>query len=483
MIAPARPTSWRAAQGLRARRRPALLDEVTGLVEWPVPLLGAIDAAFLALPPEVLVTTMRTQPEIPGAAHDGRRAGAALRRRRQHRGQRRRARDRRRQRARAARPPVGRRFFWDQDRKAPLESRLPALERIVFHAELGTLGATRRAAGGAGRCARAATCPSADRALAERAALLAKADLVTGMVGEFPELQGIMGGYYARAQGEPAAVADAIREHYAPKGPDDRCPTRARTASPWRWPTSSTRWSASSPSARSRPARRTRSRCAAPALGIIRLILENRPAPAAATGAFAAGARRLRRAAAERRRRCGAPRSCSAFFADRLKVQLRDRGVRHDLIDAVVRGRRRGRSGPPARPGRGAARVPRHRGRRQPAGRLPPRQQHRRASRRRRTAGATTAQPGRRARWSSRPRSRRCYAALGDAPGGDRSRRLGARGLSRGAMAALAALRAPVDAFFDAVTVNVGGTGAAREPSAACSARSAPAWARSPISR
>ena len=164
-------------------------------------------------------------------------------------------------------------FFWDQDRKVSLESRLPALDRMVFHAKLGTQGErVERLVALAG--ALVPYVPGADRTLAERAALLAKADLVTGMVGEFPELQGVMGGYYARRRASRAAVAAAIRDHYAPKGPDDRCPT-APAASPWRWPTSSTRWSASSPPASARPAPRTRSRCAAPALGVIRLIFEN----------------------------------------------------------------------------------------------------------------------------------------------------------------------------------------------------------------
>jgi hypothetical protein len=98
---------------------------------------------------------------------------------------------------------------------------------------------------------------------AERAAVLAKADLVTDMVGEFPELQGIMGRYYALHDGEPAAVADAIEDHYKPRFAGDELPRGSRPV-PWPWPTSSMRWSASSASASSRPATRTPSPCAAP---------------------------------------------------------------------------------------------------------------------------------------------------------------------------------------------------------------------------
>src|SRR3546814_619399 len=116
------------------------------------------------------------------------------------------------------------RFFWDQDRKQKLESRVPALKDIVFHAKLGTVAEK------VGRIQVLAAelseyIPGAGRDAARSAALLAKADLVTGMVGEFPELQGIMGRYYALHDGEKKAVADAIAEHYAPLGPNDRCPS------------------------------------------------------------------------------------------------------------------------------------------------------------------------------------------------------------------------------------------------------------------
>ena len=116
------------------------------------------------------------------------------------------------------------RHFWDLDRKAPLESRVPLLDDITFHAKLGSQGErVRRLKHLAEHIAHQV---QAGPALAARAAELAKADLVTGMVGEFPELQGVMGRYYALHDGEPHEVADAIRDHYAPKGPADAVPVR-----------------------------------------------------------------------------------------------------------------------------------------------------------------------------------------------------------------------------------------------------------------
>jgi glycyl-tRNA synthetase beta chain len=204
---------------------PGLLDEVAGLVEWPVPLLGRIDPAYMDLPPEVMQVSMRvnqryfTLRQTDGSAapwfgfvanieaDDG---GAAIV-----------AGNERVLRARFA----DARHFWDLDRRARLADRVPALDDITFHAKLGTQGervARLR------RLARSiAPLVGADAGRAERAAELAKADLVTGMVGEFPELQGVMGRYYALHDREPAEVADAIRDHYAPKGPNDAIPAGA----------------------------------------------------------------------------------------------------------------------------------------------------------------------------------------------------------------------------------------------------------------
>jgi glycyl-tRNA synthetase beta chain len=202
---------------------PGLLDEVTGLVEWPVPFLGKIDATFMDLPPEVRQVSMRVNQRYFAFRHaDGSAApyfavvanidpadgGAATI-----------AGNERVLRARFA----DARHFWDLDRKARLESRVPLLDHITFHARLGSQGErVRRLERLAEEIAPAV---GAGPALARDAARLAKADLVTGMVGEFPELQGVMGRYYALHDGEDPLIANAIRDHYAPKGPADAVPT------------------------------------------------------------------------------------------------------------------------------------------------------------------------------------------------------------------------------------------------------------------
>ncbi len=308
------------------RPDPGLLDEVTGLVEWPVVLAGTIDAEFMALPQEVLVTSMRAHQKYFACVDEGgtlaphfllvanmrtRDQGAAIV-----------AGNERVLRARLS----DARFFWDQDRKMPLAARVPKLAERVFHAELGSV------LDKAGRMMRLADTialdvPGADAAAARRAAELAKADLSTGMVGEFPELQGVMGRYYARHDDEPAEVAAAIAEHYAPLGPNDRCPTA---------PTSVVVALADkidtlagffaigeTPTGSKDPFALRRA-----ALGVIRIILENKlrlPLRAMFEAAFDIGGRK------------GSNPSDTLleFFADRLKVHLRERGVRHDLIAAV----------------------------------------------------------------------------------------------------------------------------------------------------
>jgi glycyl-tRNA synthetase beta chain len=216
-------TALAAAEGLEVVPDEALIAEVAGLVEWPVPLLGRIDDAFMDLPPEVMRTTMRVnqryfalrKPDGTAAprfalvaniaAPDG---GAAII-----------AGNERVLRARLA----DARFFWDLDRKQKLESFLPKLDSVVFHAKLGTQGQrVQRLENLAGLIAEKL---GADAALAPRAAHLAKADLASGMVGEFPELQGVMGRYYALGQGEDARVAEAIAAHYRPAGAGDAVPT------------------------------------------------------------------------------------------------------------------------------------------------------------------------------------------------------------------------------------------------------------------
>ncbi|NKC29931.1 glycine--tRNA ligase subunit beta [Falsiroseomonas selenitidurans] len=211
-----------AGQGVAVVPDRGLLEEVAGLVEWPVPLLGRIDDAFMDLPPELMRTTMRvnqryfslTKPDGGAApffglvaniaATDG---GATLI-----------AGNERVLRARLS----DARFFWDQDRRQKLEEFLPKLETVVFHAKLGTQG--QRVAR-IERLARwLAPHVGADPALAARAAKLAKADLASGLVGEFPELQGTIGRYYALHQGEDPRVAEAIGTQYRPLGPGDAVP-------------------------------------------------------------------------------------------------------------------------------------------------------------------------------------------------------------------------------------------------------------------
>ena len=213
-----------AEAGLVLDDQPRLLDEVAGLVEWPVPMIGGFDPAFMEIPHEVIVTEMtQHQRYFPLREKDGALAprfvfaanmeggdgGAVVRAGNE--------------RVLTARLSDGR-HFWDMDRKQTLESRVPDLEKVVFHARLGTVAerVTRME-----RLAEhlAEFIPGCDPGLAKRAAHLAKADLTSEMVGEFPELQGVMGAYYARHDGEDAAVAQAIAEHYSPQGPSDACPT------------------------------------------------------------------------------------------------------------------------------------------------------------------------------------------------------------------------------------------------------------------
>jgi len=220
-----------AAEGLEVVPDRGLLAEVAGLVEWPVPLLGRIDDAFMDLPPEVMRTTMRVNQRYfalrhpgghPGGHPDGRAAarfaivanieatdgGAAIV-----------GGNERVLRARLS----DARFFWDLDLRRPLESFLPKLDAAVFHAKLGTQGDRVRRLE---RLARhLAPAVGADPDLAARAARLAKADLASGMVGEFPELQGVMGRDYALRGGEDPRVAEAIGAHYRPLGPGDAVPS------------------------------------------------------------------------------------------------------------------------------------------------------------------------------------------------------------------------------------------------------------------
>lgn len=312
--------------GLKCREDPDLLEEIAGLVEWPVVLMGTIDDRFMTLPPEVLVTTMRIhQKYFVCEDADGHLANrfvmtanmtgcddTII------------AGNERVLRARLA----DARFFWDVDRRVSLASRAPTLKERVFHARLGTLDdkADRMQALAT---ALAAFVPGADRDKVRSAARLAKCDLSTGMVGEFPELQGTMGRYYALNDDESTEVADAIAEHYAPAGPADTCPVLPVSICValadkidslvgffgiGEKPTGS-----KDPFALRRAA-----------LGVIRLIVENRLRLPLATCLTSATA--LYEGAFDVR---DDTFGLLAFFADRLKVHLREQGVRHDLVDAV----------------------------------------------------------------------------------------------------------------------------------------------------
>ncbi len=201
-----------------------LLDEVTALVEWPVVYVAGFDAEFLSVPQECLILTMRTnQKYFPLFDQSGKLTEKFLVVSNMQvadptniiEGNK-----------RVVRPRLAdARFFYDQDRKARLETRVPGLSKVVYHNKLGTqLERVERVQLLAGKIARLLGADSLQIEHAQRAAWLAKADLLTGMVGEFPELQGVMGRYYALHDDEPAVVADAIAEHYLPRFAGDRLP-------------------------------------------------------------------------------------------------------------------------------------------------------------------------------------------------------------------------------------------------------------------
>ncbi|PWC85374.1 glycyl-tRNA synthetase subunit beta [Azospirillum sp. TSH100] len=317
------------AQGLTLSPDDALLEEVAGLVEWPVVLMGGIDESFMDVPSEVLITSMRTHqkyfavldaegrmaPRFIVVANtetlDGGKAVVAG--------------NERVLRARLS----DAKFFWDQDRKTKLEARVPALEKITFHAKLGTVAEkVTRVQLLAAEIARAI---GADSDAASRAALLCKADLVTEVVGEFPEVQGIMGRYYALGQGESADVANAIADHYKPLGPSDSCPTGPVSVSVALADKIDTLVGFfaidEKPTGSKDPYALRRA-----ALGVIRLVLEN---------GLRVKLGEIFTAAYSAYKVSGFAPAGSvggdlmSFFADRLKVVLREQGVRHDLVDAV----------------------------------------------------------------------------------------------------------------------------------------------------
>ena len=300
------------ARGLELVEDEGLLEEVSGLAEWPVPVLGDMDPAFLSLPPEVIRTSMRTHQKYFAVrdpktgvlaphfltvanieASDGGieiAAGNA--------------------RVLSARLDDAR-FFWDEDIKVGFEPWLGKLSGVTFHAKLGTMA--QRVERIVALARQIAPMVGADPDKAADAARLAKADLASGMVGEFPELQGLMGGYYARAAAMDGEIADALSDQYRPMGPSDTVPTAPLSVAVALADKLDTLVGFFSidekPTGSKDPYALRRS-----ALGVIRIVLEN--ALRLPMGRFASDDLR-------------------GFFADRLKVTLRDQGKRHDLVDAV----------------------------------------------------------------------------------------------------------------------------------------------------
>jgi len=323
-----------AKESLTLKEDDGLLHEVAGLVEWPVPLMGSIDAQFMSVPQEVLTSTMRANQKYFAcldskgnlaprfivisnlvAQDDGKAIVNG---------------NERVLRARFS----DARFLWEQDKKHTLESRLPKLKEVVFHAKLRTMfekaeNISHLAGYLAGQFL------NIKLGIAEQAAFLAKADLVSGMVFEFPELQGVMGSYYAKADGLGDNIAEAIAEHYSPVGPTDSVPTsplgkvisladKLDTLAGF-WMINEKPTGSKDPFALRRAA-----------LGITRIILEAElrlslgAVLAAAINQYVDSYQ-----ATDDRSPNAIVADLLSFFADRLKVYLKDRGARHDLVDAV----------------------------------------------------------------------------------------------------------------------------------------------------
>jgi glycyl-tRNA synthetase beta chain len=322
------------AQGFELVEDQVLLDEVAGLVEWPVALMGSFDEEFLSIPGEVIRATIRnnqkcfvvsdpktgklTNKFILTANIEATDGGETII-----------GGNERVIRARLS----DAKFFYETDLKTKLEARLSKFEQIVFHEKLGTQA--ERIKRIERLVAEIAPLVGADVEKAKRAAHLAKADLLTEVVGEFPELQGLMGKYYALAQGEEVSVAAASEEHYKPQGPADRVPTdpvSVAVALADKIDTLVGFWAIDEkPTGSKDPYALRRA-----ALGVIRLIVENTLRVAiinAATSALGGLLdKRPREAIVDSQK---LPNDLLSFFADRLKVQLRDQGARHDLVDAV----------------------------------------------------------------------------------------------------------------------------------------------------
>jgi glycyl-tRNA synthetase beta chain len=317
------------ALGLDLVEDPGLLEEVAGLVEWPVVLTGSFDEDFLTIPDECIQLTIKVNQKCfvlknPATgrlankfvlvsnivADDGGKLIVAG--------------NEKVIRARLS----DARFFWETDLKSKLSDNLPKLDEVKFHEKLGSVG--ERVKRMIALSAELAPVAGADEAKARRAAELAKADLVSHMVFEFPELQGLMGRYYATAQGEDASVATAIEEHYKPQGPSDSLPSNpvaVAVALAEKLDLLAGFWAIDEkPTGSKDPYALRRA-----ALGVIRIVLENNLRIRLGDS--------LRSALDLQGVKTADPAALVAdllsFFADRLKVHLKDEGARHDLIDAV----------------------------------------------------------------------------------------------------------------------------------------------------
>lgn len=333
----ARASALAAEAGLQLVEDEGLVAENAGLTEWPVPLLGRFDEAYLDVPPEVIQLTARVnQKYFVCRSADGKLANAFVCTANieatdggakivEGNGK-----------VLAARLSDAR-FFYETDLKTKLDDLRPKLEKIVFHEKLGTVAdKVERVAKLAEWLASEGIVPNCDPALARRAVELAKADLVTGMVGEFPELQGLMGGYYAAAQGGDPRVAEAVRDHYKPVGQGDDVPTAPVTVAVALADKLDTLamffWANQVPTGSRDPFALRRA-----AIASARLIEANGLRLKLATGldrVIASSFIDKFDALDEDRSRDFIPILLD-FFADRLKVQQREAGVRHDLIDAV----------------------------------------------------------------------------------------------------------------------------------------------------
>ena len=314
------------AQGLSVIADEGLLEEVAGLVEWPVVMMGSFDESFLAVPEEAIIATIRANQKCfclrdskgklankflltaNNLASDG---GATIV-----------AGNERVIRARLS----DAKFFCETDLKYPLENNVPKLAESIFHAKLGTQ--FQRVERLVKLAAEIAPKVGADVEQAKRAAMLSKADLTTNMVGEFPELQGVMGRYYALAQGETAAVANAVSDHYKPLGPTDRVPTdpvSIAVALADKLDLLTGFWAIDEKPTGSRDPFALRRA----ALGVVRIVLENQLTFELVHQAYSHATE------SGWEDPMGVAFGVAAFITERLKVQLREQGARHDLVDAV----------------------------------------------------------------------------------------------------------------------------------------------------